>query len=69
MTDIADIRETRTRLRQPANSIRTLVAEFRRALAAERLYEELKCKSGTERAREGIGAPNIARRVFDDLYS
>ena len=36
-------------------------AEFRRAVAAEQRYEELKGKS--------TAAPDVPRRVFEELYS
>ena len=44
-------------------------AEFRRAVAAEQRYEELKGKSTAALAREGIAHPDVARRVFEELYS
>ena len=44
-------------------------AEFRRAVAAEQHYEELKGTSRAARVREGIAHPDIARRVFDEFYS
>ena len=44
-------------------------AEFRRAVAAEQRYEELKGKSTAALAHEGIAHPDVPRRVFEELYS
>ena len=46
-----------------------VVAEFRRAVAAEQRYEELKGKSTAALVREGIAHPDVPRRVFEELYS
>jgi hypothetical protein len=42
--------------------------EFRRALAAEQRYENLKHSSATDMARENIARTNIARRIFEEFY-
>ena len=44
-------------------------AEFRRAVAAEQRYEELKGKSTAALAREGIAHPDVPRRIFEEFYS
>lgn len=44
-------------------------AEFRRAVAAEQRYEELKRNSTAALAREGIARPGVPRRVFEEFYS
>ena len=44
-------------------------AEFRRAVAAEQRYEELKGNSTAALAREGVAHPGAPRRVFEEFYS
>jgi hypothetical protein len=44
-------------------------AEFRRAVAAEQRYEELKRNSTAALVRAGIARPDVPRRVFEELYS
>ena len=52
-----------------AGFFRTLLTEYRRAIAADRLYEELKRMNAGARRREGLAGSDIPRRVFDALYS
>ena len=53
------------RARAPLN----LSAEYRRAIAAERRYDELKRMAATSLAREGLAAADIPRRIFNEFYS
>lgn len=54
---------------EPAQGLLSmLLAEFRRALAAERRYEEL-AYGGPERLRAGIAPGEVARRTFEDVYA
>jgi hypothetical protein len=43
-----------------------ILAEFRRAVAAARRYEDLRYGSGRH---EGIAPADIPRRVFEEFYS
>jgi len=52
-----------------AGFLRTLFTEYRSAIAADVLYEELKRMNAVERTRDGIAGADIPRRVFDELYS
>jgi predicted N-acyltransferase len=47
----------------------TVSAEFRRAIAAERRYDELRRKDAAGLALEGIAGAEIPRRVFEEFYS
>jgi hypothetical protein len=46
-----------------------LLAEFRRAVAAEQRYEHLKRASAACLARDGIAPADIPRRIFEEFYS
>ena len=69
MKDAALGSGTQTRFGQVAGLLRTLLTEYRRAIAADVLYEDLKCMNAVARTREGIARSDIPRRVFDELYS
>jgi hypothetical protein len=43
--------------------------EFRRAVAAQQRYEDLKGKGTAALAREGIARADIPRRIFEEFYS
>jgi hypothetical protein len=43
--------------------------EFRRAVAAEQRYEDLKGRSTAALAREGIARADLPRRIFGEFYS
>jgi hypothetical protein len=43
--------------------------EFRRAVAAEQRYEDLKGRSTAALAREGIARADVPRRIFEEFYS
>jgi hypothetical protein len=47
----------------------TVSAEFRRAIAAEHRYDELRRKDAAALALEGIARAEIPRRVFVEFYS
>jgi hypothetical protein len=47
----------------------TVIAEYRRAVAAERRYDDLKRMGATALAREGIAPADISRRIFNEFYS
>lgn len=69
MRDAAVGPGTRTRFGQIAGFFRILLTEYRRAIAADALYEELKRMNAVARTREGIAGSDIPRRVFDELYT
>ena len=48
--------------------LRLLLAEYRRAVAAEEFYEQLRFASGATSSRK-VPRPEIARAVFDQLYA
>jgi hypothetical protein len=48
------------------SGLRLLLAEYRRAMAAEDLYERLRCAGPTTRK---VPRTEIARAVFDKIYS
>ena len=60
---------TRTRFGQLAGFFHLLLTEYRRAIAADVLYENLRRRNAVARTREGIACSDIPRRVFDELYS
>jgi hypothetical protein len=60
---------TRTKFGQLAGVLHLLLTEYRRAIAADVLYEDLKRRNAVARTREGIACSDIPRRVFDELYS
>jgi hypothetical protein len=45
-------------------TIATILAEYRRAIAAARRHEELTC-----RRRAGVRRRDIPRRIFEEFYS
>jgi len=47
--------------------LKLLLAEYRRAVAAEEFYEQLKCASRAASSRK-IPRAEIARAVFEQLY-
>ena len=57
-----------TRFGQLAGLFRVLLTEYRRAIAADELYDELKRMNAGARRRKGIAGSDIPRRVFDELY-
>lgn len=69
MVDLADIHVARIGASPALRTIRLLVTEYRRAMAAEDYYDGLKRMSATALAQQGITRRDIPRRVFDDLYS
>jgi hypothetical protein len=53
-----------------ANVLAVLLSEYRRAIAAERRYRELRRTDAFTLARSGITTfDGIARRVFAEMYS
>ena len=48
--------------------LRLLLAEYRRAVAAEAFYEQLRCASGATTSRKAPRS-EIARAVFEELYA
>ena len=47
--------------------LKLLLAEYRRAVAAEAFYEQLRCASGATSSGK-VPRSEIARAVFDQLY-
>ncbi len=60
---------TRTRFRQIAGFFQILLTEYRRAITAAALHEDLKRMNAVVRTREDIACSEIPRRIFDELYS
>jgi hypothetical protein len=60
------IRETETRHRSALGILLVILAEFRRANAATRRYEDLRYGSGR---REGIAPADVPPRIFQEFYS
>ena len=48
--------------------LKLLLAEYRRAVAAEEFYEQLRSASGATSTRK-VPRSEVARAVFDTLYS
>ena len=48
-------------------AMKLLLAEYRRAVAAEAFYEQLRCASGATSSQK-VPRSEIARAVFDLLY-
>jgi hypothetical protein len=46
-----------------------VVAEFQRAVAAARRYEQLKRADAAAMGRDGISSVDIPRRIFEEFYS
>jgi hypothetical protein len=46
-----------------------VVSEYWRAVAADRRYEELRCKDRLALVRIGVASADIAQRVFGEFYS
>jgi SAM-dependent methyltransferase len=58
------------RCRGPASGfIGVILAEFRRAVAAEQCYEHLKRASAAALARDGMVRADLPRRIFEESYS
>ena len=49
--------------------LRVVLAELRRARAAEQRYENLHRAGAAALARDGIVPADIPRRIFDEFYS
>ena len=45
------------------------LAEFRRAVAAQQRYEDLKSMDAGALAYEGVPRAEISRRIFEEFYS
>ena len=60
---------TRTRFRQIAGFFHLLLTEYRRAIAAAALHEDLRRMNAVARTREAMACSEIPRRIFDELYS
>ena len=60
---------TRTRFRQIAGFFQILLTEYRRAITAAALHEDLKRMNAVVRTREDIACSEIPRRVFAEFYS
>jgi len=60
---------TRTRFRQIAGFFHLLLTEYRRAIAAAALHEDLRRMNAVARTRENIACSEIPRRVFAAFYS
>jgi hypothetical protein len=69
VTDIARTHERQAGFLPALRTIRTLIAEYRRAIAAEEHYADLKRMSRTARTHEDIADGGIPRRVFETFYS
>jgi hypothetical protein len=69
MTDIARTHEPQAGYLPALKAIRTLIAEYRRAIAAEERYANLMRMSRTACAHEGIAHGGIPRRIFETFYS
>ena len=66
--DVLQQREDRRAVRAGCfPGLKLLLAEYRRAVAAEALYQQLRCASGAAPSRK-IPRTGIARAVFDELY-
>ena len=46
-----------------------ILAEFRRARAAEQRYEKLRRAGAAALARDGIVRTDLPRRIFEEFYS
>ena len=57
------------RLMPGLERLSTVIAEYRRAIAAERRYDDLERMGAKELAREGIATADISRRIFNEFYS
>ena len=70
MVDIAQVHDARPGyLHALAMVCADVVVEYRRAIAAEKHYVSLKCKSDRALAHEGTARSDIPRRVFEEFYS
>jgi hypothetical protein len=69
VTDIARTHTPQAGFLPALRAIRILIAEYRRAVAAEEHYASLKRMSTTARAHQGIARGGIPRRVFETFYS
>jgi hypothetical protein len=70
MADIAEVHEARPGyLHALASVCAGIVIEYRRAVAAEAHYANLKRESDTALAHEGTARSDIPRRVFREFYS
>ena len=69
MKDAALGSGTRTRFGQIAGFFQILLTEYRRAIAADARYEDLKRMNAVARMRDGVACSDIPRRVFNELYS
>jgi hypothetical protein len=63
------IREIRNCRSSKLGFFRVILAEFRRAVAAERRYEDLRRADTTALARAGMVRADIPRRIFEEFYS
>ena len=70
MADIAEVREARPGyLHALAMICAGIIVEYRRAIAAEKLYVSLKRENDSALAHEGTARSDIPRRVFEEFYS
>jgi hypothetical protein len=60
------IHETETRQRSALGILLVILAEFRRAIAATRRYEDLRWGSGRG---QGIAPADIPPRIFEEFYA
>jgi hypothetical protein len=63
------LRRIRHALRVAAAGIRDVLVEHRKALAAERLYVQLRSRSPEELAKAGMSHRDLARHVYERLYA
>jgi hypothetical protein len=69
VVDITRTHEPQAGYLPALRAIRTLIAEYRRAVAAEERYANLMHMSRTARAHEGITHGGIPRRIFETFYA
>jgi len=69
MKDAAVGSGARTRFRQIAGFFHLLLTEYRRAIAAAALHEDLRRMNAVARTREAMACSEIPRRVFAEFYS
>jgi hypothetical protein len=62
-------REVQDRRSSKPGFLGVVLAEFRRALAAERRYEDLRRANPSALARADLVCADIPRRIFEKFYS
>jgi hypothetical protein len=68
LIDVLQQREDRRTVRvRRSLGLKLLLAEYRRAVAAEAFYEQLRCASGATPSGK-VARSELARAVFEKLY-